>query len=368
MRRDLNTEARSVSTTSAAMKKLAFPKGLNSSRRIVRENVEMAILVSVLTALLVNFTLSINMTDLDLDHPSLHRSATLGDAPGSGYKRLLFYNKPPKTGSTTVRIAMKKAAEAAGLTAARCFAKIEWNEMALRTLVNRDQVDFYGCHTRMVRDRFVDVVAMRGGNVTFITNTREPSNIILSAYLQKYRDRNIPDITNPAAIEKEITAYKAYIEDYPVNALYKYHGADHPLTSCPYKYDHENAFRQVAERYEVVIDLERPDESADIVEVVTGLRPDFNMHYNERTTDLTGPMLTALAKIDTSHKMCGNQLVHKVLIQQFNLIKDRLMQNMCFDEATGTHALCDKVAFKKSEMVERTRRETYRKRKELMKM
>lgn len=105
-----------------------------------------------------------------------------------------------------------------------------------------------------------------------------------------------------------------------------------------------------------------------MVQVVTGLKPDFNIFFNERTTNISGPMLTALSKVDTSHRTCGNELVHKVLLQQFNIMKDRLMQNMCFDEDTGTYDLCNKVSFKRSAMAKRTRDEAQRARKELMDM
>lgn len=328
----------------------------------------MAVLVSVSTAFLVS------MTNSTHDIAALDALARQQQAPSvtvvsaAGQRRLLFYNKPPKTGSTTVRIAMKKATEAAGLVAARCFKMIEWNEMAIRTLVNRQEIDFYGCHTRMITERFNNVAAMRGGNVTFITNTRNPTNIIFSSYLQKHRARNVADITDPTEMENEIKMYKQHIEEYPIDALYQYHGAELPLTKCPYWYAHEVAMRRIAERYEVVIDLERPRESAELVEVVTGLKPDFNIFFNERTTNISGPMLTALSKVDTSHRTCGNELVHKVLLQQFNIIKDRLMQNLCFDEPTGTYDLCDKVPFERKAMVQRTRDEAQRARKDLMGM
>lgn len=280
---------------------------------------------------------------------------------GENYqRRLIFYNRPPKTGSTTIRIAMKKALDEVGMKSAKCFNMIEWNEMALKTIVNRRNVDFYGCHTRLTNARYAQVSQMRGGNVTFVTNTRDPENIILSAYLQANRARDIASITNDEEIRKEVEQYKKHVEAYPVHALYGYHGADHPLTRCPIEWLHEDSMRRVAERYEVVIDLERPEESAAMVEAVTGLRPDFTGHFNQRTTDTSGKMLSTLKSIDTSHKTCGNELVHRVLLQQFNIIKDRLMQNRCFNEDTGSFEMCDKTTLKKEEIIERTRAESYK--------
>lgn len=264
-------------------------------------------------------------------------------ASASGYKNLVFYNKPPKTGSTTVRIAMSAAAEQVGRVAAKCFQKTEWNELGLRTLIKREDVDFYGCHTRLFRNRFTDILAMRGGNVTFMTNTRTPDNIILSAYLQKNRHRDFTKVIDPRLMKQEIGEYEQYVSTYPISALYRFHGGEEPLLECPIKFKHENEMRMLAERYEIVVDLERPEESASIVQAITGLTPNFTMKFNERTTDLSSPMLAALASVDTSHRMCGNALVHKVLKQHYNIIKDRLIAHGCFDENDGTYANCDKV-------------------------
>lgn len=282
------------------------------------------------------------------------------------HKRLIIYNRPPKTGSTTVRIAVKHALDDYSMHAAKCFNMIEWNEMALKTIVNRRNIDFYGCHTRLTNERYAYISQMRGGNVTFITNTREPSNIILSAYLQLNRERNIAQITDPSQMAKEVQSYKNHVEKYPVDALYAYHGSDVPLSQCPIEWRHEEAMRRVAERYELIIDLSRPKESSAMMKVVTGLSPDFTSHFNERTKDTSGSMLAALKAVNTSHKLCGNELVHKVLMQQFNIIKDRLMQNRCFDEDTGTFELCEKVVLDTKSLSEKTRTQSYAARDKLL--
>lgn len=281
-------------------------------------------------------------------------------------KNLLFYNRPPKTGSTTIRIAFKEALDKLGMVSARCFNKIEWNEMAVKTIINRREIDFYGCHTRLITRRYNDISQMRSGNVTFITSTRDPKNIILSAFLQFNRDRNIPTITDPEQMKVEVQRYKDYIEKYPVDALYRYHGAENVLRGCPVQWEHQESMRFVAERYEVVIDLDRPEESATMVEAVTGIRPDFSGMYNTRTLDTSGPMLAELMKVDTSYKTCGNVLVHNTLKQQFNIIKDRLMQNRCFDEDTGTYELCEKAVLTKDEIRERNRKESFQARTRLL--
>lgn len=264
---------------------------------------------------------------------------------------------------------MKKALADVGLKAAKCFNMIEWNEMALKTIVNHRDVDFYGCHTRMTKDRHSFVSNMRAGNVTFVTNTRNPENIILSAYLQANRDRSdLAGITDDAEIQKEVELYKQHVEAYPIDALYHYHGADVPLVKCPVDWIHTDAMRRIAERYEAVIDLERPVESAVMIQAITGLRPDFTGRFNERTQDTSGKMLSTLKNIDTSHKTCGNELVHNVLMQQFNIIKDRLMQNRCFDEDSGGGKYCDKATLKLEELKERTRSESYAARAQLVRL
>lgn len=259
------------------------------------------------------------------------------------FKNLIFYNRPPKTGSTSVRIAMKRALDAAGLVSAKCFNRIEWNEMALRTIINRRAVDFYGCHTRLTEERYADLLAIRGHNVTLMTSTRDPSRLILSAYLQEhFRQVNVTDVEEHIDFKLEKSRYTNFVNSYPIDALYAYHGGSVPLKECPVTSEHEAEMRRIAERYEVVVDLGKPRESSAMVELVTGLKPDLGLAENVRVKELT-PLLKYLLTLNTSHRTCGNELVHRVLIQQFNLIKDRLLQNDCFTEANDTHTNCDKT-------------------------
>lgn len=282
-------------------------------------------------------------------------------------KRLIFYNRPPKTASTSVRIAMSRALRNAGLVPAKCFNRIEWNQMALRTIINRRSIDFYGCHTILTQERFADISIMRGGNVTFMTSTRPSERIIFSAYMQIHRDRNLAEMTNSEEIDAEVERYKQFVNEYPVGALYNFHGAEHPLNSCPVTYAHEEAMRRVAERYEIVVDLSRPEESAALVEIVTGLKPNFSLAFNQRTTARTR-LIRTLENVDVSHKLCGNELVHKVLSQQFNLIKDRLMQNRCFNENSGTFEQCDKASLSANNIQDRSREESFKARRSLENM
>ncbi|PXF47545.1 hypothetical protein BWQ96_02689 [Gracilariopsis chorda] len=352
---------------------MSVPRKKFQQSRYFKDVVVQSMCVAVLTVFgLYALNLAVPTADngaLSVINESASRPLLSSGAHSPHTKRLLFYNRPPKTGSTSVRIAMKNALNKDNMVAAKCFNMIEWNEMALRTIINRRNVDFYGCHTRLVPDRFRDISQMRGGNVTFMTSTREASDIVLSAYLQDQRDRRVADITGKKEMDEEIARYKKFVEKYPVDALYAYHGAGdiHKLSSCPVSWQHTLAMRRIAERYEIVVDLEKADESAVMVEAVTGLKPDLNLFYNERTKQKS-PMLDKLGAIDTSHKTCGNELVHEVLTMQFNVIKDRLMQNRCFDEGSASAHLCDRIKLTADSIAERGRLESMKARDALKKL
>lgn len=282
-------------------------------------------------------------------------------------KRLVFYNRPPKTGSTSVRVAMKKALEKEGKVSAHCFNMIEWNEMGIRTIINRRDVDFYGCHTRLEEERYKEVKEMRQGNVVFMTSTRDASKLILSAYLQDKRDRDFTKITGQKEIEGEVKKFKEWAKSFPIDFLYKFHGGKQVFDSCPYEWRHVFEMRDLASRYEIVVDLEKAEESASMTEAVLGIRPDFGDKYNERSTN-TSACIQALMKVDTSERSCGNELVHHVLRQQFNIIKDRLMQNRCFEEGDGSWWPCDQVQLTMDGVQERERGDSQEEGRRLRKM
>lgn len=334
----------------------------------MREFVIKSVIISVCTVFALSVVAAV--TDLQEDVPWLseHMLAQL-DQRAPENRRLLFFNRPPNTGSDSAHKAIEEAVKGAGLLSASCFERMHWNEMVMRTSLNRDGIDFYGCRARLPSDRSREVAQMRDGNVTFVTSTRDSTEVILSSYLEVNRARNLLDVTDPESIGKEVDSFRSYVAKYPVDALYNFHGAHIPMQSCPTKWQHVMALRLVVSRYEVVVDLRKPEESAEMIEIVTGLRPDFRAPQDEdREMDLSNPMLAALSRVDVSKASCGNELVHKVLRQQFNVIKDRLMQNRCFDEPTGTFELCERAVLKKSEVVERTRSESFRVRNELTKL
>lgn len=67
----------------------------------------------------------------------------------------------------------------------------------------------------------------------------------------------------------------------------------------------EQPLREIAEPFEIVLDLERPEELRVMVEIMTGVPPNVDQRFNA--------VLAALLKVDASAKACRNALVHKVL-------------------------------------------------------
>lgn len=334
-----------------------------------RETVVTAATVSLCTLLALHIGTSLIELQDDTLLPLELGLASMRAPNPSENRPLIFFNRPPHTGSDSVHEALETAVKNTGRSSASCFERVHWNELVMKTSLNRDNVDFYGCSARMPMDRFREVARMRDGNVTFVTTTRDPREIILSSYLHKNRARNLLDISDDTMIRREVDSFEDYVNSYPVDSLYNFHGAHPPMDKCPTRHLHLTAMRLAVSRYEVVIDLQRPEESAEMMEIVTGIRPDFSRARAEDTKlDMTNPMLAALSKVDTSLASCGDELVHIILKQQFNVIKDRLMQNRCFDEETGTFALCELAVLKKSEVVERTRMESFGERKELTKL
>lgn len=257
------------------------------------------------------------------------------------FKRLIFYNRPPKTGSTSVRIAMKRALDAVNMVSAKCFNRIEWNEMSMRTIIKRRNIDFYGCHTRLTDERYNELLYIRGHNVTLMTSTREPSRLILSSYLQEnFRNVNVSEVEQHIDVPKEKERYLKFVNSYPIDALYAYHGGIIPLTQCPVTREHIDEMKRIVQRYEIVVNLEKPKESQAMIKLITGLEPNLEINENVRVKEVT-PLLRHLLRVNTSHRTCGNELVHNTLIQQFNLIKDRLMHNDCYDESAQSHSKCD---------------------------
>lgn len=266
---------------------------------------------------------------------------------------LLFYNRPPDTHSPLVHAALSQAARAAGFSEAPCFATPHWNELVLHTSLRRHAPSFYGCAVRLPATRQRAVERARA-NVTFVTDTRPGRHVLVAEFLRRRRPGAGADVRREAA------AFARFVRGYGVGGLLGFHGVGERLRACPYREAHVGAMRAAAARYEAVVDLRRPGESADMVEIVSGLRPRFAAPAEVAWNGAPRALVEALLEVDTSAVDCGNELVHTVLMQQFNIIKDRLMQNGCFDEVTGSSRLCDAVQLNKSEVVGRDRGAAFR--------
>lgn len=287
-------------------------------------------------------------------------TSTTHDAELGGGHLLIYNRAPGGAGSGAVAAAMNEAYVAHGRRAAHCFKHASYNEMSLRTVINRDRVDLYACSIKLTKQRYRDLMTFRGGNVTLMTSTTSATNAMVGAYLAQALATNnasVESVTDDEGIANHVRLYKRFMEEsYDIGEVYNFHGAGEEFTlhSCPTEYEHLAALQRIAARYEIIVDLDKPEESAALVEIVTGVRPDFTT----RTT--TSPLVMALAQVDVpDHRGCALQLVHRLLTLQFNLIKDRLLQNRCFDEHKGSFHLCDFMPLRKENVTDRTRQQSF---------
>lgn len=287
--------------------------------------------------------------------------------------------------------------------------------MALRTILNNNnmgassqqqqqqqkRVDVYTCRLQLSKARYRALQEQRGHNVTFMTSTVDPVVMVTASYLERVfgtaaginasewihkvlsssatlsDERDNSSKTGNNVHTNVIKGFRTFVKQFPVGALYDFHGADEDfaLTECPTRYEQMASLRRIVSRYEAVIDLDRPAESAALVDIVTdgGLKPDFDTASTTTTAVTTALMLRQkeyrehslingllqVAQNLSSTHLCGHQLVHGMLVQQFNLIKDRLLQNRCFDEDSGTFRLCELMPLHRDNMRERTRDESF---------
>lgn len=283
--------------------------------------------------------------------------------------------------------------------------------MALRTILNNNKgtssspqqqqrVDVYTCRLQLSKARYRALQEQRGHNVTFMTSTVDPVVMVTASYLEQVfstaAGKNASEwilkvLSSSSTLSDErnsnssgtgknvyttvIKGFRAFMKRFPVGALYDFHGADEDfaLTECPTRYEQMASLRRVVSRYEAVIDLDRPAESVALVDIVTdgALTPDFDTATTAATTTALmlrqtkyreHPLISGLLQVAqnlSSTHLCGHQLVHGMLVQQFNLIKDRLLQNRCFDEDIGTFRLCELMPLHRNNMRERTRDESF---------
>lgn len=291
--------------------------------------------------------------------------------------------------------------------------------MALRTVLNNNnkgassspssqhqqqqqqRVDVYTCRLQLSKARYRALQEQRGHNVTFMTSTVDPVVMVTASYLERVfgvaAGNNVsewihkvlsssspilPDERNNKNNSRTsnkytsvIKGFEAFVKRFPIGALYDFHGADEDfaLTECPTRYEQMASLRRVVSRYEAVIDLDRPAESTALVDIVTdgSLKPNFDTATTAATTTASmlrqdkhrgHPLISGLLQVArnlSGTHLCGHQLVHGMLVQQFNLIKDRLLQNRCFDEDSGTYRLCELMPLHRDNMRERTRDESF---------
>lgn len=113
--------------------------------------------------------------------------------------RPVFYNKPRKTGSTSITQWIKAQYEKEGCRVFQCGKSLIENELRIIESFNRqEQYDAFACHVIIKPGTLMRIRAMLGAHMLSVTSIREPSARLASEYLQlrKILPGQVVNVTN----------------------------------------------------------------------------------------------------------------------------------------------------------------------------
>lgn len=236
----------------------------------------------------------------------------------------IVYNKPAKTGSTSIQSAMIAWAKSSGRRGIKCSSYIAKASMQLRECIPYDSSRCAVLTTHMELDRDTrELLANRlGGRFVSVTSTRAPVQRIVSLYMQMRRMRVDEARKNMSDIESFARGLNPW-------DLYNYHSGEARTGSCPMEEVEKRVLVKLVKHYDIVVDMDLREHSNAILK-----SHDLFQVSKERINVRGSRRLVLNDKVKESIKRvsCVEEEMHRLF---------RLRMASLYEKATGKACLSE---------------------------
>jgi len=240
----------------------------------------------------------------------------------------IVYNKPHKTGSTTIQMFALRWAQKKGRPAYKCSGFIQKARFQIRECIPHDSSGCAMVATHIELDDITrELLENRIGKFKTITSTRRPDHRILSSFMQT-RHLTI----SRANLDKNGTLadLKRFLIDFNPWKVYNYHTGRFVQGTCPMSPSEEHRLVKLVNRYDIVLDVDLIHQSNTILAAHDLFQLSANSTVNSRGSTML--QLDAEARELLRSKMCVEDELHRLF---------RFRMASAYEKARGKKCLTD---------------------------
>lgn len=178
--------------------------------------------------------------------------------------RPILYNKPHKTGSTSIKADLLAWAASQHRPAYVCSPHINVSQIRIRECVppevhrSRCRGPVIAAHIRLDDSLLNILTSYIADKPLLVTSTRSPETRITSQFLQYQHTKLQLGKPLPPKLE---AALQSFLRNWNPWQLYNYHTGSSILSPCPLSYGDRRRLEIFVNRYDVVIDVDRKNVS-----------------------------------------------------------------------------------------------------------
>lgn len=236
----------------------------------------------------------------------------------------IVYNKPAKTGSTSIQTAMISWAKSSGRRGIKCSAYIAKTSMQLRECIPHDSSRCAVLATHIELDAGTrELITKRlGGDFISMTSTRAPQERLVSFYMQTKKIRS-------AEAQEHMGEIAAFARGMNPWDLYNYHTGEARTGRCPLDEMEKRVLVNMVKHYDIVLDMDLPDESNAILKNYDLFQLSKKRLNNRGSEKL---VLNKEARLAIKKVSCVEEEMHRLF---------RLRMASLYEKATGEPCLSE---------------------------